>query len=51
VPVKCALHFLLDPDVRLPLVELPPDTAELVRRAMFALAGHDEEAPRLVASR
>jgi 4-hydroxy-tetrahydrodipicolinate synthase len=52
VPVKCALHFLLglNPDVRLPLVELLPETAELVRRAIFALAGQDEQDLRLVAS-
>jgi 4-hydroxy-tetrahydrodipicolinate synthase len=46
VAVKCALHFLrgLNPDVRLPLVPLLPETADLVRQAMLALAENDRVA-------
>ena len=48
VAVKYALHFLrgLDPDVRLPLVPLLPETADLVRKAMLALAENDRDVAR-----
>ena len=51
VAVKYALHILrcLDPDVRLPLVPLLPQTAELVGRAMLALAEDDARPDRLAA--
>jgi len=46
VPVKCALSFLrgLEPDVRLPLVPLLPQTADLVRKTTLAFA-EDEARP------
>jgi 4-hydroxy-tetrahydrodipicolinate synthase len=51
VAVKCALNFLrgLDPDVRLPLVPLLPQTADLVRKAMLPFAEDDARSNRLAA--
>jgi 4-hydroxy-tetrahydrodipicolinate synthase len=48
VAVKYAMHILrgLNPDVRLPLVELLPYTADLVRKATLVLGENDCDAAR-----
>jgi 4-hydroxy-tetrahydrodipicolinate synthase len=46
VPVKYALHLLLglNPDVRLPLTSLMPETACAIRKAIDALSGSNDDA-------